>query len=258
MPSKDDFVNNRWMDARERLRQLDPNFVNDLESTVRLQNLDLDTSEQVFGLFAPVYRSDLATPTWGWRPIQSDYSIVARKPRRPLSTEWHKLLDGCHELIMQVSILHTAAEYLNADSYQGKSHTEIGKSDVYHWRSWFIHAKALAERVVGVIELTIGLYIEGQSKQRELIRNYRDSVHEQVATRVERQRQDFVHANRPRWAKNTTTEGLWEGELAADSTIHRSLEEFVYPKYAEETEARERRFRCIHRRYLQYSRNYSP
>ena len=138
-----------------------------------------------------------------------------------------------------MSILRTAADYLKADSYEGMSRVEIGKRDVYHWRSWFIHAKALAERIKeGVIKQTTDLYIADLDERGNIAKRYREAVYEQVGTRIEKQRNDFVHANRPRWSRGITANGLWEGELAAGLTIQKSLDEFGYPKYADEAKSR--------------------
>ena len=41
MPSIDDFVNHRWADAKEVLRQLDPDYVREIGETVRLQDVGL-------------------------------------------------------------------------------------------------------------------------------------------------------------------------------------------------------------------------
>ena len=39
----DKFVENRWEDAKEALRQLDPEYVEKFENTVRLQRMQLET-----------------------------------------------------------------------------------------------------------------------------------------------------------------------------------------------------------------------
>ncbi len=43
MASIDDFVNHRWDDAKEALRELDPAYANNFESTVKLQELGLES-----------------------------------------------------------------------------------------------------------------------------------------------------------------------------------------------------------------------
>ena len=69
----DDFVRNRWADAKEALRELDPDYVSTMETL-----LGLDRS----GLLAPpdmVAKSD-------------------KQPRKRLSKRWHGLLEACFEL----------------------------------------------------------------------------------------------------------------------------------------------------------------
>lgn len=230
MPSIEDFVSNREADALEELKKLDPDFVETVSSTVRLQSLELSTAEQFFGLYMP---------SQAWQPVNPVDQIPYLIPKQRLPQKWHDLLESCYELTMQVSILRTAADYLKADSYDGISLIEIGKRDVYHWRSWFIHAKALAERVRKVIEQTTDLYIADGNELRKIRRRYLSAVRKKVEKKVEDQRNDFVHAdkNRPRWAKGLTDMSLWEGSLAAGLTTQRSLNEFGYPKYADEAKS---------------------
>ena len=71
MATIDDFVNHRWADAKQTLRNLDPEYVSNLESTVRLQHLGLE------------------------HPYPAD---VEDSPKQRLSIEWHRLLESCHEL----------------------------------------------------------------------------------------------------------------------------------------------------------------
>ena len=223
MPTIGDFVSNREADALEELIELDPDFVEVVSSTVRLQNLDLSTAEQFFGLY---------TPSEGWRPVHPVESIANLRPRQPLSKKWHTLLEACYELTTQVSILLEAADYIMSETSEGMPLVELGKRNVYHWRSWFIHAIALAERVNGIIGQTTRVYVSEQSERANIAKPYRASVHEQVVTKIKQARNDFLHANRPRWAKGLTDKGLWERNLAAGLTIQRSLEEIAYPKYA--------------------------
>ena len=238
MPSIEDFVNNRQADALEELKRLDPDFVEIVSSTVRLQNLDLSPAEPNFGLYAPVYTSDPAVLSFAWQPVNPVDQIPDRVPKQRLPQEWHALLESCYELAMQVSTLRTAADYLKAESYEGMSRVEIGKRSVYHWRSWFIHAKALTERVKkGVIKQTTEVYIADIDERRNMEKRYREAVHKQLETKIAEPRNDFVHANRPRWAKGITDKSLWEGSLAAGLTIQKSLDEFGYPKYADEAES---------------------
>ena len=66
MATIDDFVNHRWADAKEALRQLDPDYVNRLESTARLQRVGLE------------------------HPFPAD---MKEQPKKRLSKEWHHPLE---------------------------------------------------------------------------------------------------------------------------------------------------------------------
>lgn len=194
MPSIDDFVNHRWDDAKEALAKLDPDFVGILE-------LGLGMPEQ--------------------------YSVVDR-PKRPLSKKWHRVLEACLELTMQSKNVQVAATSLTPEANEGLSRIEAGTRAAYHFRSWFIHARALSERTCDVIRKTAALYIVESRNHLRVSKRYRTSVHDQVTTRIERQRNDFLHANRS-WATGITEEGLWEGHITIGMTPARFLGEFHYP-----------------------------
>ena len=85
MASLDDFVDHRWEDAKEELRKLESDFVSRLESEHRLQSL---------GLGMPQRHS------------------AGDRPKRPLSKEWHHLLEACSELTMQAWNVQVAATSL--------------------------------------------------------------------------------------------------------------------------------------------------
>ncbi len=129
MPLIDDFVDNRWADAKEELRKLDRDFVRRVEETVRLQ--------------------DLGPESLG----------VGRSPKRGLSKKWHILLEDCDELVRKASILQTAIDCFIADSGGEMSSVDVGRRFFYHMQSWFIHAQALAEYTQRVINKTTKLYI---------------------------------------------------------------------------------------------------
>ena len=71
MASIDDFLDRRWADAKEVLRNLDGDFVQRFESEVQLQALGLETP---------------------WAPN------VDRVSLQRLASEWHRILEVCLEL----------------------------------------------------------------------------------------------------------------------------------------------------------------
>ena len=201
MALMDDFVNHRWEDAKEALRKLDPDFVKRLESEHRLQTLGLDMPQQ--------------------------YS-VGGSPRQLLSKKWHRLLEACLELTMQATYLLTAAQYLSAEANSALSSFEAGKRADYHFRSWFIHAKVLAERAADVISKTTEVYIADPKERPMITKSYKAGVYQEIAKRIKQPRDDYVHANRS-WARSITEEKLWEGILTLGMTSQRFFDEFRYP-----------------------------
>ena len=201
MPSIDDFVNHRWADAKEVLRQLDPDYVREVEETVRLQDVG---------------------------PQPPKVPDVERSPKRRLPTEWHTLLEDCSELVMQASILQTATDCFIADSDGGMSSVEVGKRLFYHMHSWFIHANALADWTQRVIDDTTNLLSDSKTG-KEIAKRHRASVHSKVTKLVKKERNRFAHATKTSWSTNITEDNLWEGSVAAGLTPQKSHDEFIYP-----------------------------
>lgn len=195
MPSIDDFINHRWTDAKERMRDLDSGFVDQLESEIQLRRL---------GLTPP------GSPWW------SD-EIVSQEPQRRLSTEWHRLLEACYELALQVALVQTASDSLAADrGNSAMSDNEIGKRFVYHIRSWCIHATALAAMTSDAIRNTTELYISDRLVGNEMAKHHCDSVYQRVTKEIEEFRNAYVHPKRI-MAKEITQGNRWE-ELVAIAT----------------------------------------
>ena len=169
MGSIDDFVNHRWADAKAKLRNLDRDFVDKYESEVRLQTM---------GLAAP------------WRPD------TGRVPAQRLSSEWHRLLEACHELTLQESILKTSAVNLTADANHGLPLLEVGRHLDYHFRSWFIHANTLAERTEGTIRWATKVYVPDGETKTNLDKRLCGRVYEEVTQHISEQRNDYIHGAR--------------------------------------------------------------
>ncbi len=202
MGSIDDFVNQRWSDAKEALRQLDKDYVDKIESEDRLQRLEL-------------------TAPWP--------SAVTRRPVQELPSEWHRLLEACVEMVSQVSTLQISAASLTADANKGLSPVEAGKRVDYHFRSWFIHADALADRVNEVIKWTTKVYVADHKARAELGKRLQDRVHREVSEWVKKQRNSYVHAGPRSWGSGITEDLLWEGSVAVGMTPQRLLSVHRYP-----------------------------
>ena len=212
MPSMEDFVEHRWADAKEVMRQLDPEFVNRLEMTTRAQAVGLEMP----------YFFDLTAP-----------------PRKSLPKHWHRFLESCELLSMQVTPVTVAAEGLQALASTELSEVEAGKLADYHLRSWFAHMLALVERTQKVIEQTVEVYLANPDQAKHISGPWTEDVWERVGKRIKRQRNDYLHANRSP-ASAVTEDKLWEGLVAVGMTPGLFLEDFHYPAEAERVT---RRFR---------------
>ena len=203
MASIGDFVNHRWTDAKEALRILDGGFVGGLESEIRLRT-----------------RGVLAARWGDGEP----------KPKRRLPSKWHRLLEACLELTMQMKLLQTAADGLKADAHIGMSRLEVGIRADYYFRSWFMHAAALTERTNEVIKWTTNVYVPEHATRTKLAEQQGKRVHEQITEAIERQRDQYLHGAIRSWAKGITEDQLWEGSVAVGLTPQRFLDEVRFPK----------------------------
>ena len=202
MSSIDDFLAHRWEDAKVELRKLDADFVRKFEAEVRLQALGLE-------------------PPWT--------SDANRVPALRLSSKWHRLLESCTELAMQVTTVKTSAVCLTAEANAGLSDYEAGMRADYHFRSWFIHATALTENADVVINQTAELYIAEPVERKKVAKRHRTSVYEQIAKQIKKQRDSYVHGAVRSWVSGITEEELWEKFVAGGMTPRSFLEEIRYP-----------------------------
>ena len=216
MHSIDEFVNRRWADAKEKLRQLDPSFVakyEELAAKARSEDPSLEVTEPVL-----------------WLPGQGPVSFFThRDPRRRLSKEWHSLLEDCYALTMLASIVETGANNLTAETHKTFPQVEAGRQSDYHKHSYVIHSLALLERVKKVITCTTALYISddrvGQSTTEEC---YHDRVKPMIE-RLQELRHEFVHPRNGLGAEALTKEHHWEHNVAVGFTAQVLLNEFYWP-----------------------------
>ena len=202
MSSIEDFVNHRWADAKEALRKLDEKFVGELETAVRLNRLGLSAASQ---------------------------HEVKSVPQQCLSTEWHRLLESCTELVMQMSVLQAAAVCLTADANRETELVQAGKMADYHFRSWFVHVNTLAERANSVIEWTIEVYVDNEHEGTKLAKEMKARVYREMTEPFKDTRNSNVHGSRRSWAGGITEDLLWEGMVAIGMTPQLQLEEFHHP-----------------------------
>ena len=209
-----DFVDRRWVDAKELLRTKDPDYVRRIEATGQSGD-------------------DWLVPSSG------------------LPSKWHHLLAACDELHVLASMVQAAAigltpfPYLHGDL----APTEIGQLSAYNGRSWFIQAKALAEHAKDVIRKTTQVYISDRTVANAIAVRHTEAVKRDVEdhrAQFERQgtisdlRHEFAHGNKPSWASVITNDDdghkyLWEAFIARDLTPRLRLEDGFFWTIGQET-----------------------
>ena len=139
----------------------------------------------------------------------------------------------------------TPFPYLHGDL----SPADIGQLSAYNGRSWFIQAKALAERTRDVIRKTTQAYISDRTVANVIAERHREAVKRDVEghrAQFERQgtisdlRHEFAHGNKPSWASGITNaddghEYLWESFIARDLTPRLRLEDGFFWTIGQET-----------------------
>ena len=213
-PSINDFVEHRWAHAREELRKLDPDYVRKIETRGQ--------SEE-----------DWLTPASG------------------LPSKWHDLLAACDELYLLATMVQAAAAGLTPFPYLhgDLSSADIGQLSTYNGRSWFVHAKALAERAKDVICKTTQVYISDSRMAIAIFERHCEAVRRRMENyraqfewegTIAELRHEFAHGNKPSWARVMTEIDddhgyLWEAFIARDLTPQRRLEEGFFSTIGEKT-----------------------
>ncbi len=182
---------------------MDPEYVEGFKSQLRLESLGLFHSS----------------------PIQA-----SPRPRVQLPSTWHRLLESCLELTFQLSILRVSANLMTAEANRRIPREESGQAMAYHFRSWFIHAEALAECAIEVVKWTSEVYVTDPSKRLDLCKRKRLLIKQQISDRVAKQRNSYVHTSRRSWASGLTEGELWEGFVSSDLTPQKFLKEVRWPE----------------------------
>ncbi|MBI3744427.1 MAG: hypothetical protein HY261_09115 [Chloroflexi bacterium] len=201
MPSHtiDEFVENRWRDAKTELRGLDPLYVQRVE------------------------KKAFSDPD----PLMTDADI---SPATRLSKEWHQLLEACYELALRQDLLRFASIALTAHNQPPPVASQAGKASTYHFRSWFAHALALAEQANYVGVSSERVYLSSGKKKAGPSDRLKARISGLVTTRVEQHRNDYLHGGRSSWANGITEDGLWELGVSVNMTPSLHLEQFVYDR----------------------------
>ena len=206
MATIDDFMDHRWEDAKAALRELDPDFVSNLESTVRLQEGGL-------------------APPWG-------DAMSERKTQQRLSTEWHRLLEACQGLTMEALLLQGTAVDLTAAANSDLRPVEAGRRFFHHFSSLFGHATTLTECAQAVITHTAALYVADLEKRATLVKSYKERVNQEITKKVKPMRNDLLHVKTRPWASAIITkDSLWEPSVAVGLTPQKSLVVSIFPLF---------------------------
>ncbi len=200
MSSIDDFVTQRWQDAKHTLHQLDPDFVDKLEAVIQLDTLGLS----------------------------SPWLDIPYTPKRRLSKKWHRLLEACLELTMALARLRTCAQSFDDKEFQGMLDLDAGQRVDYHFVAVYTNAVTLSERVEEVIRRSVDIYVPDKKIAKALIDKHKKQVW-QVIKHFNSVRDDLLHAYRSFFASTITKLGYWEGNVTIGLTPQKFLYEFRFP-----------------------------
>ena len=197
----EDFVSNRWSDARAALRKLDPDYVDRLDSLARLERLQL---------YMP--------PDWSGTGDQP--------PKQRLSKEWHELLEACFELIVQTRNYQTAIANMLSKATESMSDIEAGRHYEYSLHTWLFYQNTVVEHVKTVISFVVKLYASPRGSSNQVKRRYHRKV-DALRKRILADRKALVHGGG--LTSRALTEGQWwEGGVATGMLPWHLLDEFTY------------------------------
>ena len=179
----DDFVRNRWADAKEALRELDPDFVSTMETLLGMERS---------GLWAPL---DMVA--------KADNQPTKRLPKR-----WHKLLEACFELTVTTRNYQICYGNLTSDAVRQMDEFEAGRLFMYGFYTGPFYQDAVIQHTKTVISLTSKVYGVPNPRKKP--------YHERADTlkkRTEEARNAITHGGG--FISRALTEGqLWEGSAA--------------------------------------------
>lgn len=134
---------------------------------------------------------------------------------------------------MQGWTVQAAANSLTSEAFTGLPKHQAGIRVDYHFRSWFIHVDALAERTDDVINKATETYIDDSVMREEASERHRTVVDQRIRHPVRRQRNDYLHPRRS-WASGVTEKELWEKLVAGGMTPAKFLSRVWHPTLAED------------------------
>lgn len=157
------FIDNRWYDAKRELSIVDRDFVSEVESIVRTQNL---------GLVLP---SGLSLPT----------------PTFRLSSKWHDLLALTMEVVEELDRLNLTVTLMDPNN----SHGIDRRLGVYYFDVWIQRVFNLCEKLDKLVANTCRLLLRNKKPDKWRAREdyYRALIKAKVQDEIEKHRSPSVH-----------------------------------------------------------------
>ena len=195
--SIDDFVSNRWADAKEVLRKLDPDFVDTMDSLARMERMDL------------------------WAPLDM-ITKSERPPRRRLSKRWHGLLEECYELTVITRHYQTSVRNMTSAEASGMNDDEAGRLFVYSYYTWVFYQNAVIEHTKTAISLVSRIYGAREGTPNQLKESYHRKA-DALKKRTEEGRNAIAHGG-GFISRALTEDLLWENHVAIGILPHHTID----------------------------------
>ena len=197
----DDFVRNRWADAKEALRELDSDFVSALESRLEIERI---------GLLAP--------------PVMVSNS--EKQPTKRLSKSWHSLLEACFELTVMTRNYQACCRNLTSDAVSGMDDFEAGRLFAYSYYTWVFYQDAVVEHTKTIISHVSRVYGARDGTPTQLKKLYHEKA-DTLKKRTEEARNAIAHGG-GFISRALTEDQWWEASAALGTHPSYLLDEHHY------------------------------
>ena len=198
----DDFVHNRWADAKEALRRLDPDFVSVMETRKRIEHLDL------------------------WPPPEM-VANSEKPPTKRLPKRWHKLLEACFELTMMTRNYQACCNSMTSAAVSKMDDFEAGRLFAYGYYTWVFYQDAVIQHTKTVISHVSRIYGAGDGTPAQLKKRYHEKA--DILKRTEEGRNAIAHGGGFS-SRALTEDEWWEASVALGMYPSYLLDEHHYPE----------------------------
>ncbi len=193
----EDFVCNRWADAKEALRALDSDFVSTMETRLAIESIYL---------FAP---PDMVAKS-------------EKQPTKRLYKHWHKLLEACFELTVIARNFQACYSTLTSEAIHAMDDVEAGKVFVYGFYTGVFYQDAVIQHTKTVISYVSK--VNGVPNQRK--KHYHELA-DVLKKQTDDARNAIAHGGGV-VAQALTAEQWWEVSVALGMNPSYLLDEQVY------------------------------